>query len=508
MLLTSTQLLFVFVISLLFVVWVWQASRPLPQTSGATAQVRNSNTKARFLFKAGALIDANPAALQICAQTPAESFDWSTMHQIMTPLFPDFPRTQGASQERDLLILRSQDPTDGSVLTLDQWDDVARVTLEQDDAPDAARRTAIMQAMFQAPIPVWKSDTEGNVVWRNGAYKNLIASLGYGTRRVPVFDIESICTGEAPKRLRITDAAKTKSRWFDVTAVQAGTHVMYYATEADAVVSALDAQRNFVQTFSKTFAHLSTGLAIFDQNRRLILFNPALTELTGLDAGFLSKNCDLKAFFDQLREMQVTPAPTSNKSWCEQVHLITQTALEGNYRETWTLPTGATYRVTGRPHTDGALVFLFEDITAEITVTRRFRSELDHCHHVLDTVPTALVLFSSTGQLQFCNQAYRDLWKTDPDSSFATYTLRDALNHWRSDCLPTDTWLHVQKLILSTAERKHWHVTITLKTLTALRLTLTPISGGMTLVSFENVLPFSGQALTLPDTDTEALRDR
>ena len=39
------------------------------------------------------------------------------------------------------------------------------------------------------------------------------------------------------------------------------------------------ALRGFMQTLAKTFAHLPTGLAIFDQHRQLALFNPALAPL-------------------------------------------------------------------------------------------------------------------------------------------------------------------------------------------------------------------------------------
>jgi PAS domain-containing protein len=48
------------------------------------------------------------------------------------------------------------------------------------------------------------------------------------------------------------------------------------------IVRAQQAQKNFVQTLTKTFATLSIGLAIFDRNRQLMLFNPALIDLTAL----------------------------------------------------------------------------------------------------------------------------------------------------------------------------------------------------------------------------------
>ncbi|GAA6180702.1 PAS-domain containing protein [Shimia sp. NS0008-38b] len=486
----GTVLLFVFLSAILLSVFVWVTYRHRYGPSSAPPPLSTSNEKALFLFRAGALVDANSTALQICSQAPAEVFDWTALRQCLTHSFPDFPLAQGASQGRDTLILQSQDPTVSTILTLDQWDDVARITIEKNNVPDAARRTAVMQAMFQAPSPVWKENMVGTVVWRNAAYKDLAEKMGFPAKGAQLFDVRDLTPGGTPVRLCVKSNKDDISRWFDVTAVQISENVMYYATAADAVVSAIHAQRNFVQTFSKTFAQLSTGLAIFDQTRKLAIFNPALTELTQLNADFLSNHCDISDFFDQLREHQLVPSPVSHVYWRDQIESVIQLAMTGQYSQSWTFPSGVTYRVTGRPHPDGALAFLFEDITAELTVTRRFRTEIDQCHSVLDTVKSALVLFGPNGKLHLCNKAYRDLWKSDPDSSFAEYTLRDALVHWEDDCLPNDVWQNLRERVLSTIDRNSWHATVTKKTLEGLRLSVSPVAGGMTLVAFDQILPF------------------
>ncbi|WP_299421712.1 PAS-domain containing protein [uncultured Shimia sp.] len=460
-----------------------QTTHPLVEPPSQPPQV------ARFLFRAGALVDANPAALRLCSEVPAERFDWEALRQKLSASFPDFPYAQGASQKRDVTVLKSNNPNDASIVTLDQWNDVARVTLEQDIAPDLARRTAIFQAMFQAPNPIWKINTKGVIVWRNTAYKSLGASLGFTGDSQPLFDTTTLSPGDPPLRFKLSSRDNTQIHWFNVTAVRAGPDIMFYATEADAEVSALDARRSFVQTFSKTFAQLSTGLAIFDQNQSLVLFNPALIELTGVSADFLSNRCDLFAFFDHMREHHVIPTSNGQTSWHAQVSQIVQEAQLGAYCETWTLPTGVTYKVSGRPHPDGALVFLIEDITSEITVTRRFRSELEQVYGVLDTVEGALVLFSPTGQLHMCNQAYRDMWKSDPDRTFAKYTFFDALQHWQVDCRPSPVWSKLKNRILSTSDRSAWSASLTKITGEVLTMEVTPVAGGVTLLTFKEINP-------------------
>lgn len=442
--------------------------------------------EARFLFRSGMLVDANTTARQICSETPVEDFDWDALRDKLASRFPDFPVTQGAALARDLTVFTSKDPTDHSVVTLDQWDDVARVTLSEDDVPDATRRTAILQAMFQAPNPIWKADAEGRVVWRNAAYKTLGASAGRAPTGPPLFNVRNLSPGDSSKRYSISHTSCDMTSWFDVTAVQVGAFVMYYATSADAAVNALNLQRSFVQTFSKTFAQLDTGLAIFDRTQELALFNPALSDLTGLSADFLSRRCGLTSFFDRLREKNIMPEPKNYADWRDQIAAVVRAASDGHYTETWALASGVTYRVTGRPHPDGSIAFLFEDITAELSLTRRFRTELERCHNVLDCMDTALALFSSTGQLHLCNQAYRTLWKSDPDSSFADYTMRDALQLWKSECHPCGLWDALHDQTLRTSFRQELSGLITMKD-TGLQVSMraSPAAGGATLLRFE-----------------------
>lgn len=474
--------------------WSWvlntvDATSRLSNGRANSPDMATLKERAAFLFKAGMLVDADGNGLQLLAQTSMEAVDWLTLRRYLAPRFPDFPVSQGARSSRDFSILSSQDPSDSTLVTLDQWDDMARVSVLSDTTHHSVRRTEILEAMFQAPNPIWKLNTMGTVVWRNQAYKTLEESLGHLARTTGIFDVRDLTPDAPPRRVVLVSEDGNTKRWFDVTAVRADKNTMYYATDADALVSALKTQHSYVQTFSKTFAQLSVGLAIFDKTQKLILFNPALVQLTGLGTDFLSNRCDLKGFFDQLREHHVVPSQSGSFDWHLQISELMRAARAGRYSDTWTLPSGVTYRVTGRPHPDGALAFLFEDITAEISITRRFRAEIEQCHHILDTVPNAMVLFASTGKLQFCNQAYRNLWRTDPDTTMADYTLRDAVSLWQSECSPNDFWPALRQRVLSTTDRHPWRKKITTKNGQVLTLDIKPISGGTTLVSFENTVP-------------------
>ena len=104
------------------------------------------------------------------------------------------------------------------------------------------------------------------------------------------------------------------------------------------IVRAQQAQKNFVQTLTKTFATLSIGLAIFDRNRQLMLFNPALIDLTTLPADFLSARPNLLTVFDKLRDNQIMPEPKNYATWRERLAILVAAVTEGTYTEIWIYP--------------------------------------------------------------------------------------------------------------------------------------------------------------------------
>src|SRR5690606_35316347 len=107
--------------------------------------------------------------------------------------------------------------------------------------------------------------------------------------------------------------------WYDCHSHQVGDQTMMFALPADAAVRAERSLREFVQTLTKTFADLPIGLAIFDRQRHLQLFNPALIDLTNLPTGFLTARPTLFDLLDKLRELRMVPEPKDFRSWRQRM---------------------------------------------------------------------------------------------------------------------------------------------------------------------------------------------
>jgi PAS domain-containing protein len=320
----------------------------------------------------------------------------------------------------DILRITIIDPEtqDSGILV----DAIAHRAME--DELDMLRRT-----LDRTPMLVWRLDPEGSVSWANAAYlRRAEAHIGEPvTWPLPrLLDSPKLAPGTTSGVKRASLDSGFGHSWFDCHSHSFGDEVMHFALPADAAVHAERSLREFVQTLTKTFADLPIGLAIFDRQRRLQLFNPALIDLTGLSTSFLTARPTLFDLLDQLRERRMVPEPKNYHSWRQQMSDLETAATIGHHVETWSLPGGQTYRVTGRPHPDGALAFLLEDITSEISLTRKFRADLSLGENILDGLEDALIVFAANGQILQTNQAYRDLWGDD-----AT-TMAQSVHRWRS----------------------------------------------------------------------------
>ena len=241
----------------------------------------------------------------------------------------------------------------------------------------------------------------------------------------------------------------------------------------------------FTQTLTKTFAHLPIGLAIFDRHRRLALFNPALLELTTLPIDFLTGRPMLSDCLDRMRELRMIPEPKDYRQWRRRMAEIEEEASSGIYEEVWHLPGAQIYRVFGRPHPDGALALLFEDITTETTRNRRYRADVELSQSVLDAVGEAVAVFSAAGLLVMSNAAYAALWGHDPSSFVGTDSSIVALAaHWRNQTAPSTLWSQAETFVGTLGDRREWSAGAQLVDGRSLSCRFVPLPGGATMIAF------------------------
>jgi PAS domain-containing protein len=272
--------------------------------------------------------------------------------------------------------------------------------------------------------------------------------------------------------------------WFDLVRMPTGEETLFYALAADKAVQAETALREFMQTLTKTFADLPIGLAIFDRTRSLQMFNPALADLTTLAPEMLIARPSLNAFLDALRARAMIPEPRDYRSWRKHLARLEEEAAMGTFEETWSLPGGQTYRVVGRPHPNGALAFMFEDISNEVSRTRRYRSDVELGQSVIDAVEDAVAVFSPGGQLVMSNHAYAQLWQHDPQVLLSEASITTLCAWWREHAAPTLLWDDATDYVTSAGDRDAWDGDVRLLDGRLVSCRFRPLTGSATLITF------------------------
>ncbi len=478
--------------------FAWLAAR---KEKAKTITLQSTDDEIVFLFDDETLVNATSAAKAVLSSAPNVGSDWSRLLSIIISRFPDLQKDIAKLVDLGSMVLESQD---GTTLFKCEWrNGLARLTLidrETEGAPSTIDHhsflameqeiASLRSASDNLPYLVWREMPNGTINWANNSYLALADQLG-DEGDIPtwpprnLFDSHLLANATPKDSRRVClKTPNGDSHWFDVFRFQIDDDNLFAANSADLAVKAEVTLREFTQTLTKTFSHLTIGLAVFDRKRRLVLFNPALTDLTSLPPDFLITRPALTTFLDRLRDCQMMPEPKDYKSWRQEMSALETAAEDGTYEEVWTLPGGMTYRISGRPHPDGAIAFLFEDISAEMSLTRRFRSEIETGQAVLDSLDEAIAVFSNEGVMVMANAAYSTLWGLDALEGLSETNILDATRIWHSKCAPSPIWGDIRDFTNGMGERSEWSGHSRLWDGRRLACRIAPLPGGSTLVGF------------------------
>ena len=208
---------------------------------------------------------------------------------------------------------------------------------------------------------------------------------------------------------------------------------------------------------------------------------------------------------DAMRDRNMIPEPKDYRGWRRQLVELEKAAASGLYEETWSLPGGQTYRVIGRPHPNGAIALMIEDISGEMIRTRRFRADLELGQAVIDHIDEAIAVFSEGGQLVMSNAAYINLWGVDPSGSLDDASLRSLCAIWRVQSAPSPVWNDLEDFASNQGDRAAWRAEARLLDGRLIDCRFAPLAGGATLTGFR-IHEVGGTSKTLLSEKASLLR--
>lgn len=456
----------------------------------------DTGPKTAFLFRGNRLVDATPHARSLLAGT-GHGDQWAGVMGLLGPMFPGLVQAlDSLPQTGEVVLMSAAEIQSPMLLRIEDLSGLTRLTMVEatQDAGAKPDDAAVLAALHQevglyrdvaahAPLLMWREDARGSVTWANRAFIIRAVELLPDGQDLS-WPLPRLFDAPEGGGVRVKLQIHGVMEWFDLIRQPQGDKTLCYAIPANAVVRAEAALREFMQTLTKTFADLPIGLAIFDRARVLQLFNPALVDLTLLSPDFLIARPTLSAVLDALRAKAMLPEPKDYRSWRKQLTKVEEEAAQGVFEETWNLSGGRTYRVIGRPHPNGALAFMFQDISSETIRTRRYRADIELGQSTLDALDDGVAVFSQSGQLIVSNLAYAKLWQHDPAVLLSDAGIATLCAWWRAHSAPSLIWEDAVDFVNAMGDRTGWEGDVRLLDGRLVTCRFRPLTDGATLVAF------------------------
>ena len=340
--------------------------------------------------------------------------------------------------------------------------------------------------LAEAPFPVWKTDPDGSVIWRNEAYRDLVA------------DNETLLGASLVNRIRqhlasgdtfnepVTTVLSGNRHRFHVTVRQvAGSGTIGFAVDIGQVEGIQAEMASLAKSHAGTLDLLGTAIAIFDKDTRLTFYNEAFRLLWDLDIPYLDGKPTHELLLDRLRsERKLEEQP----KWHEfkSQTLAGYRAVESS-ETTWHLPDGQTLRVITNPNPQGGITTVFENLTREYTLKsenqtlQRVRSE------TLDHLVEGVAVFGTDGRLSLHNTAFLNLWNLAPESVVAGAHVRDISKAAAAVSGPNPWPACIAAITGFAEERADLQGRIELKSGTILSYGLVHLPNGQAMLTFVDV---------------------
>src|SRR6266567_107135 len=280
-----------------------------------------------------------------------------------------------------------------------------------------------------APWPIWAKSAEGNLRYANKAYVRATEATSVADaihRNLELLetdqraDMGRVLNDNASFSARLPIVVGGERRIYDIQSLKLGGGSAGIAIDASEATTLRAALERMAEAHRRTLDQLSSGVAVFDAQRRLAFYNESYQRLWGLDQTFLDGQPDDSSVLDRLRAARKLPEQPAFRAWKDQLreqpHIETveswcrplfddaltwrtlreaitaignraQVALKLERKD------GSVLTCMTMPLPDGATMLTFQDITDTENVERALRErnealeaadqmKVDFVHHV------------------------------------------------------------------------------------------------------------------------------
>jgi signal transduction histidine kinase len=345
-----------------------------------------------------------------------------------------------------------------------------------------------------APWPIWTKRAGGSLLYANAAYARATEAAN-GTdaidRNLELLDsgdrgdMDRALNERAAFSARLPIVVGGERRFYDVHARNVGDGSVGIAIDASEATALSAALVRMAEAHRRTLDQLSSGVAVFDGQRRLAFYNDSYRRLWDLDRPFLDSNPDDSSVLDRLRAARKLPEQPDFRAWKARLHEAYR-AVEPD-KDTWYLPDGRALSVVTTPNPEGGVTYLFDDVTESLDLARRFDGLIRVQRETLDNLAEAVAVFGSNGRAQLFNPAFARTWKLSPEALREQPHI-ETVEAW---CKPlfddAATWRTIREAITRIENRVEVPLKLERKDGSVLDCMTMPLPDGATMLTFQDI---------------------
>ena len=383
------------------------------------------------------------------------------------------------------------------------------------DLADMTQRHRILQddtemlrgLVATLPWPVWTRRAGGGLSFANAAYAQAIdvgsPNLAAG-RDLELLDSDDrnalarALEDNAQFSARLPIVVGGARRLYDIKAMRVPGGSAGIAIDASEAAGLSAALTRMADAHRRTLDQLSSGVAVFDAQRRLAFYNDSYRRLWGLDRVFLDSAPDDSSVLDLLRAARKLPEQANFRDWKAKLHEAYR-AVE-SAKDVWYLPDGRAVSIVTTPNPEGGVTYLFDDVTESLDLARRFDRLNNVQRETLDNLAEAVAVFGSNGRAQLFNPAFAKTWQLSTEALQEQPHI-EMVEAW---CKPlfdeAAAWQSLRGAVTGIDDRVPLSLKLERKDGSVLACMTMPLPDGATMLTFQDI------------TDTEnverALRER
>jgi signal transduction histidine kinase len=358
-----------------------------------------------------------------------------------------------------------------------------------------------------APWPIWAKRAAGGLLFANAAYARATEAANVTDavqRNLELLDstdrndMARALNDNSAFSARLPIVVGGERHFYDVHALKVTGGSAGIAIDASEATTLRDALVRMAEAHRRTLDQLSSGVAVFDGQRRLAFYNDSYRRLWDLDRAFLDGNPDDSSVLDRLRAARKLQEQPDFRAWKAKLHEAYR-AVEPE-KDRWYLPDGRAISVVTTPNPEGGVTYLFDDVTESLELARQYDGLINVQRETLDNLAEAVAVFGSNGRAQLFNPAFAKMWKLSPEALQQQPHI-ETVEAW---CRPlfddAATWQTLREAVTAIENRIAVPLKLERKDGSVLDCMTMPLPDGATMLTFQDI------------TDTEnverALRER